>query len=165
MMLGVALAASEGCEPKSCYDFSWSNADGELTPKTFFCTSPRPCPRVEANTNPECDGLPAYDAAVGACILDSLRAGETATHVITTGCAVCPIQFLTIQVEEQGILWDARDLCDLEYSIHETWRSRPPSAYFDACDADTIEGLMECLNGILDQPCPEEGVPCSIQSD
>ena len=153
---GLALGSWHlGCI--GCYDLEWSGTTEESRPEDYRCELPSPCPEIYDGTGVE----PPYDSIGGACILDSLRAGEPGTHMIQEGCGAYR-KTTTIQVFEDGdVLWEVQNLNDFNLDIHETWRVLPEPEYFDGCDAETIDSLLECMNGILDQPCAGGSPPCS----
>ena len=147
-----------------CYDLEWTREEDfdEQVPENYQCIpEASPCPDLYVSE--DCDLVVPYDPAVGACILGSLRTAEPATHVVEIGCRGGGfVKSTTIQVFDDGnVLWDYRDVFDLNYSMRETWRVLPGPEYFDGCDAETLDGLRECMEGLLDQPCAGGSPPCS----
>ncbi|PRQ03808.1 hypothetical protein [Enhygromyxa salina] len=137
-----------------CYDHS-SPPEGLINAPN--CGFPSCASDVVYVGNPdECEVQADYDPEVGNCLLQALANGQDTAASL--GIRDCPGgQFswtLKLQLFGDGtVLWHEATFADLASDERATWRMLPDAAYLDACSADTIEQLLDCLSGILEQEC------------
>jgi hypothetical protein len=141
--------AGDGDGDGTCYDVS----DEVSSINVIDCAFTQPCAEVEFTSDP-CEVTADYDPAVGACIVEQLAAGTQALHVVSA----CPggqfSESWRLQVFGDGtVLYVDNQYLDIGGPGYANWRALPDATYFQACQTDTPEALLDCLAGILDQEC------------
>lgn len=139
----------DGDGDATCYQIS----DEGTSVSVINCGFTQPCAEAEFVSNP-CEVTADYDPAVGACIVEQLAAGTQALHVVSD----CPggqfSESWRLQVFGDGtVLYVDNQFLDIGGTGYATWRALPDATYFQACQTDTPEALLDCLAGILEQEC------------
>ncbi len=132
-----------------CYTVS----DEGTSVQVINCGFTQPCADAEFVLD-NCEVEATYDPAVGACIVEQLAAGNQALHVISD----CPggqfSESWRLQVLGDGtVLYVNNEFLDIGGNGYGTWRALPDAAYFQACQTDTPQGLIDCIDGIRQQEC------------
>jgi hypothetical protein len=118
------------------------------------CGLPQPCATVEFVSDPSCETDATYDPLAAACILDELAAGTLAEHQITDCPGGTATKSWTLQVLGDGsVLWSEVEEQGLMTQLRGSWRELPEPAYFESCQTDTPEQLLDCIEAILEQIC------------
>jgi hypothetical protein len=133
----------------TCYQIS----DEVTSVSVINCGFAQPCAEAEFVSS-SCEVTADYDPAVGACIVEQLAAGAQALHVVSD----CPggqfSESWRLQVFGDGtVLYVDNQFLDIGGPGYATWRALPDAAYFQACQTDTPEALLDCLDGIREQEC------------
>jgi hypothetical protein len=133
----------------TCYEIS----DEVSSIDVIDCGLTQPCAAAEFTVDP-CEVTADYDPAVGACIVEQLAAGTAALHQVNA----CPggqfSESWRLQVFGDGtVLYVDNQFLDIGGPGYATWRAMPDAAYFQACQTDTPEALIDCLDGIRQQEC------------
>lgn len=133
-----------------CYDIR----DDVNSVQVINCGLPQPCAEAEFASSPSCEVTATYDPAVGACIVEQLAAGTQAMHSIRD----CPggqfSELWRLQVLGDGtVLYVDNQALDIGGNGRGTWRALPDAAYFQGCQTDTAEALIDCIDGIAEQDC------------
>jgi hypothetical protein len=132
----------------------YSIVDMRKPVKVIDCDLPQPCAMVQFKDDECSPSFPDYNPADGACIVEQLVAGSQAAHSIRD----CPggqySHSWDVQVFGDGtVLYVRTSFHDTIVTSRATWRAMPDAAYFQACETDTPEQLIECLQGIRAQEC------------
>lgn len=142
--------AGDGDGDGVCYDIR----DDVAGVYVINCGLPQPCADAEFTLSGTCEVSATYDPAVGACIVEQLAAGTQALHVVSD----CPggqfSESWRLQVFGDGtVLYVNNQFLDIGGPGYGTWRAMPDAAYFQDCQTDTPEGLIDCIEGIPQQAC------------
>jgi hypothetical protein len=145
----TAETTGDGDGDGTCYEIS----DEVSSINVIDCGLAQPCAEAEFTVDP-CEVTADYDPAVGACIVEQLAAGTEALHVVSA----CPggqfSESWRLQVFGDGtVLYVDNQFLDIGGPGYATWRALPDAAYFQACQTDTPEALLDCLDGIREQEC------------